>query len=155
MTGASLGATPYWYGLAGVTAEILAEDEAFCSLRMENPSEVSTPPHLDAREQETILVLNGVLVVERESRTVALSPGNWITLPRDCAHRLGNPGLTEARYLAACSPPSLEAFVRQAGAPKAGAAGSGAMPGADVKRLVVAAPDHGIRLLDEIALEFA
>jgi quercetin dioxygenase-like cupin family protein len=130
---------------AGTQVEILVPGEVsdgrFALLRLTNPPGVWTPPHRHRREEETVYVLAGSLIVETQSGMRVLRAGEVAFLPRGGVHRLGNDGPAPAMALLLCTPSGFERFVREAGEsvpPEPAEVGA---------RLAALAPGYGIDLL--------
>jgi quercetin dioxygenase-like cupin family protein len=67
--------------------------------------------HAHTREDETVLVLEGELVLDDGERNV-LRPGDAHVMPRGRRHAFANEGEAPARLYFFCSPGGLEHFFR-------------------------------------------
>lgn len=110
-------------------------------------------PHSHAHEEETPYVLEGTLCVETQGRTIALSPGETATLPRNVPHRLGNTSTGVTRILLLATPAGFDEFVKEIGQrlddPAAPAA---PMTEARIAQLDEAASRYGITVVAEAEL---
>lgn len=75
--------------------------------------EFSTPPggrgarpHVHRNEDEAFYVLEGEITFEVGTIVVPARPGTFVLAPRGVVHCYRNTGLTHARWLTICSPPS-------------------------------------------------
>jgi mannose-6-phosphate isomerase-like protein (cupin superfamily) len=75
------------YNFAGTRVRMLMSgkqtSEAFCMMEMFSPPGKGTPLHAHAREEETITVLEGVLDVIIDGKTVSLHAGETSFVPRN------------------------------------------------------------------------
>jgi quercetin dioxygenase-like cupin family protein len=68
--------------------------------------------HTHTREDETIVVLEGALVVDDGERR-ELGPGDACVLPRGLRHSFANESVSVTRVYFFCSPGGLERFFRE------------------------------------------
>lgn len=103
------------YDFAGSRARVLLSGKdsggAVSVMEMFAPPGKSTPLHAHALEEETVIVLDGVVDVTINGVTVSAQAGHNVRLPRDSAHRIANNGSEPARYLLVCAPAGFEAFI--------------------------------------------
>ena len=93
---------------------VVARDEATLLEVTLEPGE-RPRPHMHTREDETIAVLDGRLVVDDGERH-ELGPGDAIVLRRGVRHSFGNEGGELMRAHFFCSPGGLERFFREVAA---------------------------------------
>jgi quercetin dioxygenase-like cupin family protein len=154
----AISTKPEMYLFDGALVEFLLSGEqtngAFALLRATLPPGTLTIAHYHKNEEETPYILEGVLQVETQGRTIALSPGETMTMPRNVPHRLGNVTSAATRVLLLSSPDGFGNFVREVGErvedPETQPA---AMTGARSARLKEAALRYGIITVDEAALK--
>lgn len=72
------------------------------------------PPHIHHREEEQFFVLEGSLTFQVGDRTIQISQGDFVHIPRDTVHSFKN-GPQPARLLATFSPAGIEKFFQEAG----------------------------------------
>jgi quercetin dioxygenase-like cupin family protein len=72
------------------------------------------PPHIHHSEEEQFFVLEGSLTFTVGGRTLPVSAGDFIHIPRDTVHSFKN-SLSPARMLATYAPAGIEGFFREAG----------------------------------------
>jgi quercetin dioxygenase-like cupin family protein len=89
-------------------------------MEMFAPPGKSTPMHRHAREDETLVVLEGVVDVTIDGEPVQVRAGQNARLPRQSAHRIANNGAGPARYLLVCAPAGFEAFIEHVAEAQAG-----------------------------------
>ena len=103
------------YNFAGSRARVLLSGKdsggAVSVMEMFAPPGKSTPLHAHAHEEETVIVLDGVVDVTIDGVTVSAKAGENVLLPRVLPHRLANNGTEPARYLLVCAPAGFEAFI--------------------------------------------
>ena len=73
------------------------------------------PPHVHTREDETLVVLEGSLVVDAGEPRV-LRAGEAAVVPRGVRHGFRNDGASSTRVLFFCSPGGLERYFRDVAA---------------------------------------
>lgn len=96
----------------GVVFKLGGEDTGGALSVVEHPFEVGAlvPPHLHTREDEYSIVLEGDIGFRSGDREVVLSPGGYITKPRNEMHAMWNAGSTRARMIEIISPAGFERF---------------------------------------------
>ena len=101
--------------LGGTTVSLVAATETATVLELVLVPGAGAGPHTHTREDETVVVLEGSLVVDDgEPRT--LSAGEGHVLARGARHSFVNAGETAARALFFCAPGGLERFFREVAA---------------------------------------
>jgi hypothetical protein len=68
---------------------------------------------MHAHEEETLVVLEGLVDVTIDGATVQGCAGQNVRLPRQLPHRIANNCQEAARYVLVCSPSGFEAFIEQ------------------------------------------
>lgn len=94
---------------------VIAATERTTILRAELQPGAGSPWHTHTREDETIVVISGELVVEDGERHV-LAPGDAHLLPRGVRHAFENQGDAVTRVCFVCAPGGLEQFFREVAA---------------------------------------
>jgi quercetin dioxygenase-like cupin family protein len=139
------------YNFAGTRVRMLLSgkqtSEAFCMMEMFSPPGKGTPLHAHAREEETITVLEGVLDVIIDGKTVSLHAGETIFVPRNVPHKLANTGDVLSRYLVVCTPGGFDDFVDNCADVQTGPVMPTPPRPEDIARRREAAPRFGISLL--------
>ena len=97
--------------LGGTTVVVVTAADAATVLELTVQPGAGAGPHLHTREDETVVVLDGALVVEDRERH-ELGPGDAYVLPRGVRHSFTNEGGASARALFFCAPGGLERFFR-------------------------------------------
>jgi quercetin dioxygenase-like cupin family protein len=111
------------FDLGSTVLRVLVATEAATVLDGELAPGAGAPFHRHTLEDETIVVLEGELLVDDGSRST-LGPGSAYRLPRGTRHAFVNEGDSTVRALFVCVPGGLENFFRALanGAPPAAAA---------------------------------
>lgn len=103
------------YDFAGSRARVLLSGKdsggAVSVMEMFAPPGKSTPMHAHAHEEETLIVLEGVVDVTVDGTVMQARAGENVLLPRVLPHRIANNGTEAARYLLVCAPAGFEAFI--------------------------------------------
>lgn len=81
---------------------------AFALIETTTAALSAVPWHLHTREDETFFVIEGVMEVQCEGRTLVLEKNASAFLPRGKPHSYRNPGNTAARYLVFITPGGFE-----------------------------------------------
>jgi quercetin dioxygenase-like cupin family protein len=106
------------------------------------------PPHIHHREDEIFYVLEGEIVVTVEDRTINVTPGNLIFLPRDVRHSFTIES-EQVRMLQLLTPAGLEGWFKEFSVP----ATAMTLPLADepqyrdVQSMLEAAPRYGLEFV--------
>lgn len=113
--------TPDTYLFLGVTMKILLDSAqtggAFCVIEGTMPPGEAPPMHVHAREDESMVQLDGELEVTVGDTTFKLEPGQAYFAPRGIPHRLRNVGAAPARSIATMTPGGFDVLVRRIGIP--------------------------------------
>ncbi|GCE36962.1 hypothetical protein Rhow_005962 [Rhodococcus wratislaviensis] len=72
------------------------------------------PMHIHDKEDETIQVLEGHLIIEVDGTRIDAQAGSVVHIPRGAAQRFWNPGPANARYQSIFSPAGQENYFREA-----------------------------------------
>ena len=103
------------------------------------------PPHIHHREDEIFYVLEGEIVVSVDDRTIKVTPGTMVFLPRDARHSFTIES-EQLRILQLLTPAGLERWFKEFSVP----APAMTLPPAnepgyqDVQRMLEAAPRYGL-----------
>lgn len=103
------------FELGPTTVRVVTADEAATLLELQLQPGAGAGFHTHTREDETIAVLSGRLLVDDGSRH-ELGPGEAIVLPRGTRHAFANGGDEPVRAHVFCSPGGLERFFREVAA---------------------------------------
>lgn len=77
------------------------------------PGLLCAPPHMHRREDEVLVLLEGILTVQVGERVIHATPGEFVFKPRGVRHAFWNPGAATARYLEFVSPAGFEEYFRE------------------------------------------
>ena len=103
------------------------------------------PPHIHHREDEIFYVLEGEIAASVNDRTIKVTPGTMVFLPRDVRHSFTIES-EQVRMLQLLTPAGLEGWFKEFGVP----AQAMTLPPADepgyqdVQRMLEAAPRYGL-----------
>lgn len=146
-----LNTNSHEYNFAGTRVRMLMSgkqtNDAFCMMEMFSPPGKGTPLHAHANEEETITVLEGVLDVIIEGKTVRVRSGETIFVPRNVPHKLANTGDVLSRYVVVCTPGGFDDFVDNCADAQQGPVIPTPPRPEDIERMREAAPRFGISLL--------
>jgi len=146
-----LNTKPPEYNFAGTRVRLLMSGKetggAFCMMEFFGPPNRATPLHVHEREEETIVVLEGVVDVTVDGKRVSVRAGETALLPRKVAHRLANNTELPSRYLIVCTPAGFDDFVDACADVQAGPVKPVPPQPEDIGRMREAAPRFGITLL--------
>ena len=149
---AHLADAPAYWSL-GELLTILATAEqtggAFSLMEERLPRGAEPPPHVHRREDESFLVLDGLLTVRVGDRTLDAPAGTFVFCPRDVPHVL-TVGSDEVRMLTLCTPGGVERLFVELGDP----ARARTLPPPDVaephvERIVTLAAHYGAEVLTD------
>ncbi len=120
---------------------------AFALLEALVPPGGGPPPHIHYREDETFVVLAGELTFSAAKRTVPVSAGAVLHVPKGTVHTFTNVGATPARMLFLYTPAGLDEMFAEIGTPaRPGAAAPPPGP-EDVAKLLAVATKYGFEIL--------
>lgn len=71
------------------------------------------PPHVHAREDETLYILGGECIVGIGADRLAASEGDFVYLPRGTVHYFRNEGEEPMKMILTFSPPGIEKFFEE------------------------------------------
>jgi mannose-6-phosphate isomerase-like protein (cupin superfamily) len=71
------------------------------------------PPHIHQKEDESFYVREGTLAIRVGDRTVNVSPGDFVYVPRGTVHCFKNTGNTRAKMLVTFTPAGMEKFFEE------------------------------------------
>jgi mannose-6-phosphate isomerase-like protein (cupin superfamily) len=103
------------------------------------------PLHVHSREEESIQ--QGTLTVQIGVKTLTVSPGDFVCLPRGVAHPFQNTGKVDAKFLLIAVPAGLEKFFEEAFYPATDCPDAPSMSEAFMGRLLPAASKCGLEFL--------
>ena len=148
-----LNTSPPEYNFAGTRVRLLMSGKetggAFCMMEFFGPPKRATPLHTHEREEETIVVLEGVVDVTVDGKLVSVHAGETALLPRKVAHRLANNTELPSRYLIVCTPAGFDDFVDACADAQAGPVTPAPPLPEDIGRMREAAPRFGITFLPD------
>jgi quercetin dioxygenase-like cupin family protein len=99
----------------GTTVRLVLSRESVTLFELGLDPGAGAGPHTHTREDETITVLDGELVVD-EGTPHTYGPGEAVFLGRGTRHSLANEGESAVRALVVCTPGGLERFFREVSA---------------------------------------
>jgi quercetin dioxygenase-like cupin family protein len=103
------------------------------------------PPHLHLREDEYFYLIDGSLTLTMGERTVTVSTGDFVAIPRGCVHTFHNSGTGLARMLAIFTPAGMENWMEECLDP---APDKTSLPGPPtpelIARMLAAGPKYGV-----------
>ena len=140
----------YWGPGDEVTFLITGEetDGAFFMSELSVPPAGGPPPHIHHREDESFYIREGTLAIRVGERTVNVSSGYFVYVPRGIVHCFKNTGATHAKMLVTFTPAGMEKFFEQGFYP-AGDRSVGPPPLTEelLERMLGAAPSFGLEFL--------
>lgn len=105
------------------------------------------PPHIHSREDESFYVQQGTLAVQVGDKTLNVSTGDFVQLPRGVMHSFKNIGDDAAKLLMVAAPSGLENYFAETFFPAADAASIPDLGQAVIARAMKIAPKYGLDLL--------
>ena len=105
------------------------------------------PPHVHSREDESFYLQQGMLAVQVGAKTMNLSPGDFVHMPRGVAHSFKNVGDETAKLLMVATPAGLENYFAEVFFPAADIADVPQISEAVIGRAIKTAPRYGLELL--------
>jgi mannose-6-phosphate isomerase-like protein (cupin superfamily) len=140
----------YWGPGDAITFLITGEetDGAVFMAELSIPPAGGPPPHIHHREDESFYVREGTLAIRVGDRTVNVSPGDFVHVPRGTVHCFKNTGNTHAKMLVTFTPAGMEKFFEEGFYP-AGNRSVGPQPLTEelLARMLAAAPNCGLEFL--------
>jgi len=105
------------------------------------------PPHIHSREEESFLVLEGVMTFRLGEDRFVAGEGTFLNMPVGSLHSFKNESDKTARLLISIAPAGLERMFFEVGLPLAEDATTAAPPSqSEVEKLLQAAPRYGIEI---------
>ncbi len=105
------------------------------------------PPHVHSREDESFYVQQGTLTVQVGEKTLNVSAGDFVCMPRGVMHAFKNVGQDTAKLLMVATPAGLENFFAETFFPGADIADIAEIGPAVIARTMKNAPKYGLELL--------
>ncbi len=105
------------------------------------------PPHVHAREDETFYIQQGTLAVQVGDKSLHVSAGDFVHLPRGVVHSFKNIGDETAKVLLVVTPAGLENYFAESFVPAADAADIPDIVPMVIARATKNAPKYGLELL--------
>lgn len=105
------------------------------------------PPHVHSREDESFYLLRGTLAVQVGDKTLNVSAGDFVHMPRGVAHSFKNAGEETAQLLMVAAPAGLESYFAETFFPAADIADISQTGPAVLARAMKIAPKYGLELL--------
>ena len=94
-----------------ITYKATKEDTGGAYSRLEATVAGEGPPqHIHKVEEEAFYVLEGEVNIKIEKRTIKVTVGSFVLIPRGTVHTFWNAGPTPAKLLGIFSPPGFEQF---------------------------------------------
>jgi mannose-6-phosphate isomerase-like protein (cupin superfamily) len=115
----SSGGEAFWFTNNRMTIKVTAAmtNGSFGLAEGIGPVGSSPPLHVHTREDEGILVLEGLLTIRCGDDTFSAGPDSFTFLPRGVPHTFVVEGETPVRLLSICTPGGFERFFADAGRP--------------------------------------
>jgi quercetin dioxygenase-like cupin family protein len=107
------------------------------------PPQSGPPPHIHHWEDEAYYVLEGELEILDNNRTIKVSAGSFVHIPRGTLHRFKNVGETTARMLVFFTPGGAENFFFEVGLPAKGGGTAPPLGPEEIERTLALAPKYG------------
>ena len=120
---------------------------AFFMAEVSVPPGAENPPHIHRREDESFYIQQGMLTVQVGGKTLTVSPGDFVCLPRGIAHSFQNKGKVDVKLLLLVVPAGLEKFFEEAFYPAADCTDAASMSAAFLGRVLAAASKCGLEFL--------
>jgi len=105
------------------------------------------PPHVHAREDETFYIQQGTLTAQVGDKSLCVSAGDFVHLPRGVVHSFKNTGDETAKVLLVVTPAGLENYFAESFIPAADAADIPDIVPAVIARAMKNAPKYGLEYL--------
>jgi mannose-6-phosphate isomerase-like protein (cupin superfamily) len=140
----------YWGPGDEVTFLITGEetDGAVFMAELSVPPAGGPPPHIHHREDESFYIREGTLAIRVGDRTVNVSPGDFVHVPRGTVHCFKNTGNTQAKMLVTFTPGGMEKFFEQGFYPAGDrSVGPGSLTDELLARMLAAASNCGLEFL--------
>lgn len=142
---------PAWWVVGDRYTVLLSAEEtggAFSLFEFVVPVGRGSPPHIHRREDETFVVIEGLVEFTVAGVSHRVGPGGVVFGARDVAHNFRNVGERDARMIVMTTPGGLERFFAAAGVPAGDRVSTPPAPGPDDKaRMLAIAAAHGVDLL--------
>lgn len=105
------------------------------------------PPHVHSREDESFYLQQGTLALQVGGKTLNVSAGDFVHMPRGMAHSFKNVGEETAKLLMVAAPAGLENYFAEVFFPAADIADIPRIGEAVIGRALKTAPRYGLELL--------
>jgi quercetin dioxygenase-like cupin family protein len=112
------GGQELWWLDGRMTIRVFGEQTSgrFSQLETTSPTGAAAPSHIHHREDETLVVLAGEVVVVVGDERLDMAPGDFVFLPRDVPHAY-RVRSAYARWFVTFSPAGFERFFVEVGIP--------------------------------------
>jgi quercetin dioxygenase-like cupin family protein len=149
---ARLSDAPAYWSLGELLTIVATAEQtggAFSLMEERLPRGAEPPPHVHRREDESFLVLDGVLAVRVGDTTFDAPAGTFVFCPRDVPHLLTVES-DEVRMLTLCTPGGVERLFVELGDPaRARTLPPPDVAEPDVERIVTLAAHYGAEVLTD------
>ena len=105
------------------------------------------PPHVHSREDESFYLQQGTLAVQVGGKTLNISAGDFVHMPRGVVHSFKNVGEDTAKLLMVATPAGLENYFAETFFSAADIADIPQLGPAVIARAMKTAPKYGLELL--------
>lgn len=123
--------------------------QAFAQWEVVVPPGGGPRPHVHTREVETVLVLEGRIVLDVGGQEIVAGIGDYVVLPIGVPHAFRNESNEQAVLVFTVAPAGLEQFFFEVGSEvPADSIGIPAQAVDETRRMLEAAPKYGIRFVD-------
>jgi mannose-6-phosphate isomerase-like protein (cupin superfamily) len=145
------GTGPAYWGPGDEITFFLTGEETNGSMLMVEiavPPGGGPPPHIHHREDECFYISHGRLAIQAGERTLHVSPGDFVLIPKGTIHCFKNTGEDRARMLVTFTPAGMEKFFQEAFYPAGDRSiGPGMLTEELMKRMLTVAPNCGMELV--------
>ncbi len=134
-----------WVAGDTYTFKAVSEDTggAYMLFEASIPPQAGPPPHIHHWEDEAYYVLDGKLEVLDNDRTITVSAGSFVHIPKGTLHCFKNTGEMPTRMLIFFTPPGFEKFLFEVGQPVKEGETAPPLGPEEIERMLAAAPKHG------------
>ena len=131
-----------------ITFKLVGKDTGgqFAVAEDETPPGGGPPPHIHRREDELFYVLEGEYEFLIGDETIRAGAGSVVYGPRNVTHTFRNPGPDPAKMVAFVTPPGLEHFLSEVGAPAIEGSTAPSFGKAEIERMLAVAPEYDIEI---------
>jgi quercetin dioxygenase-like cupin family protein len=139
-------------GIVGDVYRFLATgddtDSRYATFEAIAPPGSGPPPHIQSREEESFLVLEGEMTFQLSEERIVAGEGTFLNMPMGSLHCFKNESDKTARLLISLVPAGLERMFLEVGQSLEDDATSAPPPSqAEIEKLLEAAPRYGVEII--------